>query len=180
MLLAQCWSENNCSLPSDPLALKKMLRWEGSDEEFGGVLACFQPLKKTGRLTNPRLYQEWLDAKQRTEILSESGQRGAHKRWAARPTHQKPISNGRDYLAESKEILTFLNEKTGKHFREVDASLGFIQARLKSGIDVQTCRTLIMRKVHDWKERPDMQMYLRPETLFNKTKFEGYLAEVTK
>jgi uncharacterized phage protein (TIGR02220 family) len=161
--------------------LKKLSKW--SDEKYGDfepVLACFEPVKRTGRVTNVRLYAEWLEAKARTEVLSESGQRGALKRWADKPTRRTPLANGRDYLAESREVLAFLNDKTQKHFREVDATLGFIQARLKSGIDVQTCRTLIMRKIHDWKDRPDMQTYLRPETLFNKTKFEGYLAEVTK
>lgn len=87
--------------------------------------------------------------------------------------------NGRNYQEEAKMILAFLNAKTGKKFREVPANLMLIQARLKSGVDVQTCRTLIMRKIHDWKEKPEMQVYLRPETLFGKTKFEGYLAEVT-
>ena len=88
-------------------------------------------------------------------------------------------TNGRDYRAESKLVLAFLNEKTGKKFREVDVTLDLITARLKSGIDVQTCKTLIARKVRDWTPKPEMQPYLRPETLFNKTKFETYLAEVT-
>lgn len=89
-------------------------------------------------------------------------------------------SNGRDYRSESKIILAFLNEKTGKQFREVEANLGFIESRLKSGVDVQVCKTLIARKVREWTAKPDMVGYLRPETLFNKTKFETYLAEVTQ
>lgn len=180
MLLAQCWTQESCTLPSDPLVLKKLSKWH--DETYGDfspVLACFHPVKKTGRVTNRRLYTEWLEAKQRTEVLSESGQRGALKRWTPKLIHAKPMSNGRDYRDESKQILTFLNEKTGKHFREVDASLLIIEARLKSGVDVQACKSLIARKVRDWTPDPKMQGFLRPETLFNKTKFEGYLAEVT-
>lgn len=92
-------------------------------------------------------------------------------------------SNGhataRDYRCESKEVLAFLNLKTGKQFREVEANLSMIEARLKSGVDVQTCKTLIARKVRDWTPKPEMVGYLRPETLFNKTKFETYLAEVS-
>ena len=91
----------------------------------------------------------------------------------------KPLINGRDYRAESKTILAFLNEKTGKGFREVDANLSLIEARLKSGVELQDCRTLIARKVRDWGTDPKMVSYLRPETLFNKTKFETYLEEVT-
>lgn len=87
--------------------------------------------------------------------------------------------NDRNYREEAKVILAFLNEKTHKKFREVDVNLGFIEARLKSGVDVQTCKTLICRKIHDWAQKPDMQTYLRPETLFNKTKFESYLASLS-
>lgn len=85
----------------------------------------------------------------------------------------------RNFKQEAKEVLQFLNEKTGKKFREVDASLSFIEARLKSGVEVQDCRTLIARKVRDWLSDPKMMKYLRPETLFNATKFETYLAEVS-
>jgi uncharacterized phage protein (TIGR02220 family) len=181
MLLAKCWTQETCTLPGDRRLLQALIHWQGTDEDFRPVLACFDPTKKPpGRLSNPRLMKEWTHAHQLADARQRSGQIAAQARWAAKPSKVRPLANGRDYVAESKEVLTFLNEKTHKQFREVDATLGFIQARLKSGVDVQTCRTLIMRKIHDWKEKPDMQMYLRPETLFNKTKFEGYLAEVTK
>lgn len=87
--------------------------------------------------------------------------------------------NGRDYREEAVEVLEFLNQKSGKNFRINQTNLSFIIARLKSGVDVQTCKSLIARKVRDWTPRPDMVGYLRPETLFNQKKFEGYLAEVT-
>jgi len=180
MLLAHCWAQATCSLPNDPAYLKTLSKWDDARYgDFEPVLACFPPLKRTGRVTNPRLYAEWIKAKQQIELLSESGQKGAAKRWAEKP-RRVSVPNGRDYQAESKEVLAFLNEKTRKHFREVDATLAPIQARLKSGVDVQTCRTLIMRKVHDWLADEKMAKFLRPETLFNKTKFEGYLGEVTK
>jgi len=84
MLLAKCWAHESCSLPQQPQILKTMINWRGTDEDFIPVLACFKPLTRgSQRLTNPRLYAEWLEAKQRTEMLSESGQKGAAKRWAA-------------------------------------------------------------------------------------------------
>ncbi len=90
------------------------------------------------------------------------------------------LINGRDYQSEAREILEFLNLKTGKQYRMGEINLGFIEARLKSGVDVQTCKSLIARKVRDWTPKPEMVGYLRPETLFNKTKFETYLAEVSQ
>ena len=89
------------------------------------------------------------------------------------------VINGRNYREEAKALIDFLNEKTGKSFRVNDTNLEFIMARLRSGVDQQTCKTLIMRKVRDWLPDPKMSHYLRPETLFNKTKFETYLAEVS-
>ena len=88
-------------------------------------------------------------------------------------------------ISEAETILNFLSEKTGRVFRsrmpngKPTGNLEFIIARLKDGADVQTCRSLIAKKVRDWKGDPKMQAYLRPETLFNRTKFESYLAEVT-
>jgi uncharacterized phage protein (TIGR02220 family) len=184
-LLCYAWLNADCALPSNAQALLKLTKGIET-EEFQVVLACFKPHPTTpNALYNPRLHKEWLAARARQEMLTTRAEKGAQARWGEKPKKVQtlkpsPIANGRDYQAESKEVLAFLNDKTRKHFREVDATLGFIQARLKSGIDVQTCRTVIMRKIHDWKDKPDMQIYLRPETLFNKTKFEGYLAEVTK
>lgn len=181
MLLAQCWTQPTCTLPNEIAQLKTWGKWRDEQHgDFGPVLSCFKLMKKTGRLMNPRLYQEWLDARQRTELLSESGQRGAVKRWGKTLKTPAPISNGRDYRGEAKTVLSFLNDKTGKKFREVEVNLSVIESRLRSGVDVQTCKTLIARKVRDWTPKPEMVPYLRPETLFNKTKFETYLAEVSE
>ena len=73
-------------------------------------------------------------------------------------------------------ILDFLNEKTGKSFRGVDTNLAFIEARLASGATEANCRGVIARKCADWQGTA-MEDKLRPETLFNATKFESYLGE---
>lgn len=49
-----------------------------------------------------------------------------------------------------------------------------INARLKEGHTVEEMKTVIDRKVAEWKGGP-MDEYLRPSTLFNSEKFEGYL-----
>ena len=94
MLLAKCWAHESCTIPQQPQVLKTMINWRGTDEEFGPVLACFKPLTRgSQRLTNPRLYAEWQAAKQRTDVLSESGQKGAAKRWKKSEDHP-PVMNG--------------------------------------------------------------------------------------
>lgn len=98
MLLTQCWTQETCTLPNDPVQLKTWGKWQDEQHgDFSPVLACFPLFKKTGRLTNPRLYKEWLHARARSEVLSESGHRGAQKRWAKkavvrtkRTTESKP------------------------------------------------------------------------------------------
>ena len=79
----------------------------------------------------------------------------------------------------SEEVLNFLNLKTGKNFRGVDTNLDFIIARLKTNVTVQDCKSLIARKWSEWKGT-EMEKYLRPSTLFNKTKFEQYLGEMVE
>jgi uncharacterized phage protein (TIGR02220 family) len=94
----------------------------------------------------------------------------------------KQEAKGKDnYIVSQREtaheILTFLNQKTGKAFRPVSANLDLILARLKEGATAQNCRTVIARKRMDWGDDPKMVQYLRPATLFNKIKFAQYLGE---
>lgn len=79
---------------------------------------------------------------------------------------------------QAKEVLEFLNERTGKNFHPVDANLDLIAARLRGGASVQDCKSIIARKRRQWATDEKMQEYLRPATLFNKTKFEQYRGEL--
>ncbi len=82
------------------------------------------------------------------------------------------------YLTQAKSILDFLNEKTGRVYRQIGTNLKFIVARLKSGATVMDCRQVIAKKTREWKDNPVMAEYLRPATLFNPVKFEQYLGEL--
>ena len=74
-----------------------------------------------------------------------------------------------------KEIIAYLNEKTGKQFKHSGKkNQRLIKARLNEGYEVDDFKKVIDIKVNDWKDNPDFNKYLRPETLFG-TKFEGYL-----
>jgi uncharacterized phage protein (TIGR02220 family) len=77
---------------------------------------------------------------------------------------------------ESKLALSYLNQKTGRNFRETETNMKFIQERMKeSGVTLPGVRMMIDRQCENWKGTK-MEEYLRPETLFNKTKFDGYYA----
>lgn len=87
--------------------------------------------------------------------------------------------NGRDYNAESKDVLAYLNRTTGRVYRAVDSNLKLIAARLKSGVSVVQMKEVVLHKFDQWKGDAKMDEYLRPATLFNATKFEQYLGEIS-
>ena len=68
---------------------------------------------------------------------------------------------------QALEILQFLNEKTGRAYRPLDANLKLIIARLKTGASVMDCRQVIAKKTREWKGDSKMSEYLRRVTLFN-------------
>jgi uncharacterized phage protein (TIGR02220 family) len=92
----------------------------------------------------------------------------------------------KEYEFLAVEVLNFLNEKVGRFFRPFDKNLKptpnleFIIARLKSGVTPEQCYEVIEEKHQEWHANPDMKKYLCPSTLFNRTKFEKYLGEISK
>jgi uncharacterized phage protein (TIGR02220 family) len=74
------------------------------------------------------------------------------------------------------EIIDYLNQKTGKKYRHAKAHLSVISARLKEGFTLEDCKRVIDIKTAQWLN-DEKEKYLRPETLFRPSKFEGYLNE---
>nr|DAK63708.1 MAG TPA: hypothetical protein [Caudoviricetes sp.] len=78
-----------------------------------------------------------------------------------------------------KEIVDYLNEKTGKNFKHKTAKTRkFIEARWNQDFRLDDFKKVIDVKSDEWLNT-DSDKYLRPETLFG-TKFEGYLNQKTK
>lgn len=75
-------------------------------------------------------------------------------------------------ILQAEEIIAYLNEKAGTRFKPVESNLKFIKARLKD-YSIERLKAVIDLKVKEWRGTK-MQPYLRPETLFNATKFEAY------
>lgn len=84
-----------------------------------------------------------------------------------------------------KEIITYLNEKTGKKLRwDVKSNQKEIKARFNEGYTLDDFKTVIDKKYHEWGRKPtkeelqrgvkDMRIYLRPKTLFGGN-FDDYL-----
>ena len=86
-----------------------------------------------------------------------------------------PVNNINTHTDEIKEIISYLNEKTGSKYRpNTDATKKHINARLDEGFAVDDFKTVIDIKTDEWLGDENMQKFLRPQTLFG-TKFESYL-----
>lgn len=80
-----------------------------------------------------------------------------------------------------KEVIDYLNQKAGTKYRATTAATKrLVGARLKEGFTVDDCKKVIDNKVADWLTDEKMKNYLRPNTLFQASKFESYLNEVPK
>lgn len=74
-----------------------------------------------------------------------------------------------------KEIVSFLNEKTGKHFKECKETERLINGRISEGYTVEDFKKVIVKKCREWKDDSKMTAYLRPSTLFAPSHFDEYL-----
>lgn len=75
------------------------------------------------------------------------------------------------------EIIGYLNAKTGKRFSsKTSSTIKFINGRLSEGYTVDDMKRVVDIKTSQWLNT-DRDKYLRPETLFNATKFAGYVNE---
>jgi len=78
---------------------------------------------------------------------------------------------------ECKEVLAYLNQKTGKQYKETTTStVRLINARIKDGNGVADFKKVIDAKCAQWLNNVEMKKFLRPETLFG-SKFESYRNE---
>lgn len=78
----------------------------------------------------------------------------------------------------AEAILAYLNKKALRAYKPVKANIGLIVARLKEGATPDELRAVIDSKVQAWLSDPKMNQYLRPETLFNASKFANYVGEL--
>lgn len=76
------------------------------------------------------------------------------------------------------EIIDYLNVRAGRTYEHCETNLDLVIARLKEGRTVEQCFSVIDHKVSEWINDESMYKYLRPATLFNKSKFSQYIGEV--
>ena len=134
-----------------------------------------------------RLYQEERRAKQRALIEKSSDKSSERTSDVAVSDIDKEEDKEKDnnIYVPYKEIITYLNEKTGKKLRwDVKSNQKEIKARFNEGYTLDDFKTVIDKKYHECGRKPtkeelqrgikDMRIYLRPKTLFGSN-FDVYL-----
>ena len=141
------------------------------------VMYVLNELEKFGYLT-------------RTRIKDEKGRWGGYeydiyeKPYTEKPYTENPYTENPTQLNTkvintnklniiAEKVLSYLNSKAEKSYKAIDSNLKFIIARLKDYSESEL-NTVVDKKVKEWKGT-EMEKFLRPETLFNATKFESYL-----
>ena len=95
-------------------------------------------------------------------------------------TETKKTTSGNPTRAPYKEIIEYLNEKTGRNYKhKAKVNQRVIKARMNEGYTIEDFKTVIDKKFDKWNNDVKMKGYLRPETLFS-TKFDRYLNEETE
>lgn len=73
-------------------------------------------------------------------------------------------------------VLSYMNSVLGTKYKETTIShIENINARISEGHTVDDCKAVIDHKKNEWQNDPKMAGYLRPQTLFQTGKFQGYL-----
>lgn len=90
----------------------------------------------------------------------------------------KKVKQGKDDKIPYKQIIEYLNEKTGKKFNyKTESHRKHIRSRYKEGNTFDDFKTVIDLKSTQWIGNDKMEQYLRPPTLFNSDNFDKYLNE---
>jgi len=80
---------------------------------------------------------------------------------------------------QAKQVLTHLNQVTSSRYQVSTTSLQNIRARIGEGYTVEELSLVVDYCNAKWSEDLTMSAYLRPQTLFQPTKFPGYLKSAT-
>lgn len=139
---------------------------------------------------------------------SAAGKQGAKKRWqtdskamaSAKQVHGKAIASD-SRLDKTKtrqdnkdlnhspasaephvdfdKLFEYLNEKSGKHFKNTATNRKLVHERLREGFTPKDLQTAIDNVTAGWLGT-DMEQYIRPSTIFRASKFEGYVNSVPR
>ena len=77
------------------------------------------------------------------------------------------------------EFIKWFNTQTGKNFHNTDTNKKIVRARLNEGFTKQDLVLVVKYKSMEWKDNPEMNKYLRFNTIFAPSHFNDYLNEAS-
>lgn len=118
-----------------------------------------------------------------SEAMHKSAKLGAHISQSTNTETTASILSGNpddgSFKDQCKQVLEYLNEKAGTRYRMAESNTRAITARLKEGASVEEMKQVIDLKCSSWLHDNKMKKYLRPLTLFNASKYNNYIGELT-
>ena len=167
-------------------------------------------LCSNGRLYHPFLSEVAIEAWEQHHKKSAAGKKGASRRWPNSDANGDAIAHpmaqhgrGEERRGEKrrgekidtmsgkkarrrpkapvKEIIGYLNEKAGTAFRpDTQATIRTLDTRWKEFDNIKAYLLVIDYICANWLKDEKMAPYVRPPTIFQASKFEGYLESAWK
>ena len=106
----------------------------------------------------------------------KSGNNQEVKNTHTKKEEREGAAHSGEVISLSREIVEYLNEKTGQKIPTTAQShLPLIEKLIESGYGLDDMKTVVDRQVQLWLTDPTMVQHLVPRTLFKLEKFESYL-----
>ena len=155
------------------------------------IRTCLTRLERTGEITQKSTSRfsiitlcNYSDYQSRKEITNQqlTSNQPAINQQSTTNNNENNVTKEKDIVGQKprqqipfKEIIDFFNETTGKDFKHTtNGTKSHIRARWAEGFRLDDFKEVIKEKHFEWSTNPEMEQYVRPQTLFG-TKFESYL-----
>lgn len=145
----------------------------GAEPELGGNERYIWGAVKSGLDKQRSAYENVCSINKRIATERNGASRTVTERNGA--SQEESIISSIDPLTAScNEVIDFLNQVAGTGYKHSETSRKSIRARLNDGFTVDDCKQVIRNRWKAWRGT-EWQQYMRPDTLFRPSKFEGYL-----
>lgn len=155
------------------------MMWPAIQEDLDNQRGAFTRQSKTNRQNVTNRYESLRFVTNRNESYSER-ESTPHTPLKEKDIYISPKSvDCIDSLTrDCNEVIDFLNQVAGTSYKHSETSRKPIRARLNDGFTVEDCKRVICNRWKAWRGT-EWQQYMRPDTLFRPSKFEGYLNATT-